>query len=498
MNLDGIKYIFQIPLAWFRQVGAFVFNSYGGNLVQINRNVDGSAEIFVDPNELKQQAQEGLDQKFVTLDTTQTITSAKTITGNDLTIGTGGYGLKVTDGAGRVLTMRGYGGTAPGFVMYLGGNANKSIIVAGDANDAMSIGAGVTGNLTIGGSGSGYINLGKAPDDSTSTSTLRVATMGWVNSKFFRPATNQTGLVYNTNGTISYKSIGTGANDVAAGQHTHTASDITDLPSGISPYTSTPAALSTNGSAGSSDRYSRGDHSHPLPKLEDLKYTEGGHTGTCLVIVDNSGNVTHSGNNYFNTLKWLTDRWDSTNSLLSTIQTKNTSNDQTIVYAGYIGLFRSQPLINFYYNRSGSYTSRIIESASGRLQLVSPNHAYLSVHPTDTDLDTTDNTATSKQIATCGFVNGKVTASDPSTTIQTMPASGQEDSTTALQDNWTAGGTNGLVRTVLYRQVFDSSATPPVIYNFYRTETLDKFGRVYQVSGETRKILDTTNLITLS
>ena len=56
MNLEGIRYIFQIPLAWFKRVGAFVFNTYGGNLIQIDRNLDGSAQIYVDPDELKDQA----------------------------------------------------------------------------------------------------------------------------------------------------------------------------------------------------------------------------------------------------------------------------------------------------------------------------------------------------------------------------------------------------------------------------------------------------------
>lgn len=64
MNLDGIKYIFQIPLVWFKRVGEFVFRSYGGNLVQIRRDRNGAAEIFVDPDELKDQATSLLNGVF--------------------------------------------------------------------------------------------------------------------------------------------------------------------------------------------------------------------------------------------------------------------------------------------------------------------------------------------------------------------------------------------------------------------------------------------------
>lgn len=52
--LDNIKYVFQIPLAWFRAVNAFCFGSYGGNLIRITRGKDGAASFDVDENELAQ------------------------------------------------------------------------------------------------------------------------------------------------------------------------------------------------------------------------------------------------------------------------------------------------------------------------------------------------------------------------------------------------------------------------------------------------------------
>lgn len=52
--LNNIKYVFQIPLEWFRRVEAFCFNSYGGNLIRITFLKDGSAAFDVDEKELAQ------------------------------------------------------------------------------------------------------------------------------------------------------------------------------------------------------------------------------------------------------------------------------------------------------------------------------------------------------------------------------------------------------------------------------------------------------------
>ena len=534
MNLDGIKYIFQIPLAWFRQVGAFVFNSYGGNLVQINRNVDGSAEFFVDPNELKQQAQEGLAEKFVTLDTAQTITETKTITA--------GKGIVLNDSVGNALTFLG-SGTSSGFVMYLGsssannvmstsagsltlGGGSVSELAIGDSNSFItrvrgrfrilanvpsigfhfnngssltsSISETAAGSITIScssltlGSTQSTVSIGRDPADQTGTTIKTVASRGWVNFHFWRPSTTNTGVVYNTNGTITYKTIGTGVNDVAAGKHTHSASDITDLPSALSPYTSTPAALSENGSAGSSNLYSRGDHSHPYPDLTDLPCMIVGHNETCLLIVQDDGSVTHSGNEMYNNCKALSDGYQS-----GSIEIKNraegASPNATNIYGGAIALGHQTPWIGFRFNNAQNSTSRIIESASGQIKIESSNHAILSVHPAATDLDTSDTTATSLQIATAGFVNSKMTAASPATTTSIAPTSDAADNTT-----WTAGGSDGLSVKKLYRTKYVTSGTTPVLYGYYRTETYDTFGRLYSVSAETREVIDTTNLITLS
>ena len=265
MNLDGIKYIFQIPLAWFKRVGEFVFHSYGGNLIQIRRDRNGAAEIYVDPDELKSQ----ISGKFVTLDTAQTITESKTFQKNK--------GVIFLDGAGNAFALRGYGGTGTGLVLYIGSDtANKAFSVNGTT-------------LMLGGGTIAAVGITVEPNDTTATNSQQVASRGWVNLHFFRPATNQTGCVYNTNGVITYKA----------------------LPEGVSPYTSTPSALTTNGSPGVSDLFSRGDHAHPLPDLTDLKCTIAGHQYTCFIIVNADGSITHSGNELYNNTKSVSDGYQA-------------------------------------------------------------------------------------------------------------------------------------------------------------------------------------------
>ena len=444
MSLDGIRYIFQIPLAWFKRVGAFVENSYGNNGISIRRDRDGAAEIAVDMNEVKS----AMSGEFVTVASAQTITGAKTITGNDLTMGTGGKGLKFKDGAGNFMTLRGYGGTSPGFVMYLGSSTSNTIIAAGASSGDMSFGVGATGNITIGGSSTGALSLGKANDDSTSTSSLRIATMGWVNSKFFRPSASDTGVVYNTSGTISYKSIGTGANDVAAGNHTHNYAALT------STAPSTPrTAVDSQGTAQSADvgtatTAARADHIHLLPSslvttfgsqtitgekthraniiMESTSVNRGSSSGIRYIDCHDADSVFAAGVRFYGnrldlmsrpSLSANTIHYARLNSSGLTIwnDANTTSGARVIVGYGSLELYHSTPFIDFHYALSSDdYTARIIESASGQLQLVSSNHAILSVHPEDTDLDTTSTSAAARQIATCGWVNGKFISADSS------------------------------------------------------------------------------------
>ena len=477
MNLDGIKYIFQIPLAWFKRVGEFVFHSYGGNLIQIRRDRNGAAEIGVDPDEFRDRVNEVVEGDFVTIGTDQTITSTKTFSA--------GKGIILTDGANNSFVVRSVGSGA-GFVVYVGAFDNT---IATASPTAVRIGGGTVATVTLGDSNVTTVALGKDPTDTTSTTSKAVATLGWVNLHFWRPSTTNTGVVYNTNGTITYKSIGTGNNDIAAGHHTHPASDITGLPSSPTPYDSTPADLTTNGSAGSSNLYSRGDHSHPLPDITDLKYTDGSHTGTCLLIVQNDGTVVHSGNEMYNNCYALSNGYQAGS---ITIQNRNegAGQNRTIIGSGFLELYGGQyAYIDFHFNNSSAdFTSRIIEWATG--------HLWINNHPTDTDLDmssTSPVTSPALQIATCGFVNSKMTAASPSTATNIAPTGDAADNTT-----WTAGNSVGVTKKVLYRTKYVQGNLTPILYGYYRTETYDQFGRLYSISAETREVIDQTILITLS
>ena len=139
MTLDGIRYIFQIPLAWFRRVEAFVENTYGGNLIDVKRNKDGSAEILVKPDEMKDQVSTLLADTFVTLDTAQTVKETKTWEKSK--------GTAFQDGAGNTYTLRGYGGTGAGLVLYFGSSTANRVINASDT--AVNIGGGTLATITL-------------------------------------------------------------------------------------------------------------------------------------------------------------------------------------------------------------------------------------------------------------------------------------------------------------------------------------------------------------
>ena len=53
LNWDTIQYIFQIPLRWYRYIHNCCFKSYGGNLIQITDQGDGTKEISVPQEEFE-------------------------------------------------------------------------------------------------------------------------------------------------------------------------------------------------------------------------------------------------------------------------------------------------------------------------------------------------------------------------------------------------------------------------------------------------------------
>ena len=48
MDWDGIKYIFQIPLGWYRKIDNMVFHAYGSNFLTVREGYYGGLEIGID------------------------------------------------------------------------------------------------------------------------------------------------------------------------------------------------------------------------------------------------------------------------------------------------------------------------------------------------------------------------------------------------------------------------------------------------------------------
>lgn len=496
--------LFGVPRSWLSKVGAFCssFCATGRFMkLEIPDNPDpcnAPVKIGIDEDALTDAVKDEMSDDFVTLGTAQTITGQKTIGGEDLSFASPGKGIVLTDGAGLNVKIYGVGGTGGGYRIEIDGahviNGTKS---------ALTLGGGMGSSVTIGSASmSGSVSLAKANADSTSTTSLRVATMGWANDNFWRKVTNATGFLFSTNGTISHVAFGGSgsASTVARSDHNHSG---VYQPAGTVPAHSHSAASLTLQTATSGLRFVvfNADATTSTVKtihLEDLKYTESGHSGNCIIVVDTNGNVTHSTNIFYDALEWLKDQFDGTNKIVAKLTTKDSSNNTTEVKSGALELSAATPYIDFHFGQaSADYTSRIIESQSGRLQLVSPGHPILSEHPADTSNDTTDTSktdnATALQIATVGYVNGKAGApTNPATVTSIAPTGDGEDTTT-----WTAGGQNGLsVKRLMRTRYVKPSSGNPVLTAYYRTETYDKFGRIYSVSAESSEPVDTTTLIT--
>lgn len=79
MDWDGIKYIFQIPISWYRKIHNMVFHAYGTNFLTVREGYYGGMEIGVDSNGFAAEVNRAVDLSgYVTVDTDQTITGEKT------------------------------------------------------------------------------------------------------------------------------------------------------------------------------------------------------------------------------------------------------------------------------------------------------------------------------------------------------------------------------------------------------------------------------------
>lgn len=57
MDWNNIKYIFQIPLSWFKAIHNRVFKAYGQNFIEVREAQDGATEIGVKEDMFAQMVQ---------------------------------------------------------------------------------------------------------------------------------------------------------------------------------------------------------------------------------------------------------------------------------------------------------------------------------------------------------------------------------------------------------------------------------------------------------
>lgn len=286
-----------------------------------------------------------------------------------------------------------------------------------------------------------------------SVATTAVKVLGWVANSaantaaslisVFSPDTSKTGVVYNTKGTISYKSIGTTSGTVAAGDHTHgyAVLSASDYPADPVFYTNS-SGNANNSSIGTKTTAARADHVHRLPDgimilsynqwVTGIKRFQSGKvricadnsgTDACMYFRDAADNTTwaqiYAANNNLSLLTYNSGSrvvkavlnsnglyvYDENNNLRVAI---GRSGDIVLCHAsgGGSGVF-------FRYGGSTSNTAAITESASGIITITSANHARLSVAPIINPSTTGYNAL---QIATVGAIRDNFFLKDTSST----------------------------------------------------------------------------------
>ena len=70
MDFDSIKYIFQIPLEWYRKIHNRVFNAYGTNFLTVKEGAYGGTEFAIDSDGFAEEVKRVVDLSgYVTLST---------------------------------------------------------------------------------------------------------------------------------------------------------------------------------------------------------------------------------------------------------------------------------------------------------------------------------------------------------------------------------------------------------------------------------------------
>ena len=143
-----------------------------------------------------------------------------------------------------------------------------------DLTDLALIKADSTNGLTLDGLAANKVVLATAPNVETSnTSSLAVATCGWSSGKFVPKSSNSTGFIYdNANGTVSYKAFGTGTDNVARGDHTHSQYGTVKQVAGVSPTNGNVLTASLVAALqGTTDgTLATGNHTHTHDNIKDF------------------------------------------------------------------------------------------------------------------------------------------------------------------------------------------------------------------------------------
>lgn len=202
--------------------------------------------------------------------------------------------------------------------------------------------------------------------------------------------------------------------------------------------------------------------------LDNFKYTADNHSGTCLIKVDANGNVSHTGNKYYDALDHLVGSFNATNKYFDSLTTGPSTGSRVSLDKGSIHIYRSQyPAIGFHWNNKTASTAVIQEGAEGILIIDSPGHARLVQGPIT---DPSETGYHDRQIATVG-------STIPKPTLE----SGESLQTTT--------------RTVYGKVVWDPA-------NHKLTQKVEKWtfrsGLLVKVANDSDITIDTASLITWS
>ena len=241
--------------------------------------------------------------------------------------------------------------------------------------------------------------------------------------------------------------------------HTHTASQITGLPDLSGCLTTDDIGDTVQAHSAKLDALNTALDATGKVPLSQLTGNISGHSGNCLVTINNSGALDHGGNDSYDVLMALTGK--------STVS----NHDVTLPFPEWADNATKQNVL-------------VGTDASGDLKnLVT----LLTTAPS------TDKVLTVKKNGTVlSWEDGGGSAENP--TNATILNSQFPSTATALTNTWTSGGNNGLVLSVQVRTVWDGSK----LYGFYRNVKIDKRGMVYSVGLENRYEIDTPVKITWS